>query len=45
VGSLYNLVDEPRHNHRVPTTGGVLGEECGRILKDFFAVLRQQRTP
>ena len=45
AGSLYNLLEDPRHNHRVPITEGVLGEECGRILTEFFRRLReQQRT-
>lgn len=43
VGSLYNLVEEPRHNHRVAVTEGVLGEECGRILTEFFRRLREKR--
>ena len=45
AGSLYNLLEDPRHNHRVPVTEGVLGEDCGRILTEFFRRLReQQRT-
>ena len=45
AGSLYNLLEDPRHNHRVRITEGVLGEECGRILTEFFRRLReQQRT-
>jgi tRNA(adenine34) deaminase len=40
VGSLYNLVEEPRHNHRVQVVTGVLAEECGQVLKDFFRGLR-----
>lgn len=43
VGSLYNLVEEPRHNHRVVVSEGVLGEECGRILTEFFRRLREKR--
>jgi tRNA(adenine34) deaminase len=44
VGSLYNLVDEPRHNHRVATTGGVLEERSAQLLKDFFLSLRKRRA-
>jgi tRNA(adenine34) deaminase len=40
VGSLYNLAQEPRHNHRVDVTGGVLAEACSRVLVDFFRGLR-----
>jgi tRNA(adenine34) deaminase len=42
VGSLYNLVDEPRHNHRVPTTSQVLEAESSEQLKEFFAALRKR---
>ena len=41
VGSLYNLVEEPRHNHRLQVTGGVQQAECSEILKTFFAGLRR----
>ena len=40
VGSLYDLVREPRHNHRVEVTEGVLAEDCGQTLKAFFKQLR-----
>ncbi len=43
VGSLYNLVEEPRHNHRVLVTGGILADECRDLLKDFFGRLRQKK--
>jgi tRNA(adenine34) deaminase len=43
VGSLYNLLEDPRHNHRVEVTSGVLADECGRVLVDFFQKLRQTR--
>ncbi len=38
--SLYNVCDDPRLNHRVDLTAGVLAEECGRLLTDFFAARR-----
>ncbi len=38
--SLYNVCDDPRLNHRVDLTTGVLAEECGRLLTDFFATRR-----
>ena len=34
--SLYRLVDDPRLNHRVEVTTGVLADECGAILSRFF---------
>ena len=36
AGSLGNLVQDPRLNHRVALTGGVLAQECGELLKGFF---------
>jgi tRNA(adenine34) deaminase len=36
AGSLGNLVQDLRLNHRVELTGGVLGERCGELLKGFF---------
>ena len=38
--SLYRLVDDPRLNHRVRQTTGVLAEECGALLSDFFSTRR-----
>jgi tRNA(adenine34) deaminase len=36
VGSLGNLVQDERLNHRVEVTGGVLERECGELLRAFF---------
>ena len=41
AGSRFDLVDSPLLNHRVPRTVGVLAEECGRLLVDFFAGRRR----
>jgi tRNA(Arg) A34 adenosine deaminase TadA len=30
----------PHMNHRVDVFGGVLMEECGQLLNDFFAARR-----
>ncbi len=35
-GSLENLVEDPRLNHRVERVQGVLSGECGDLLRDFF---------
>lgn len=35
-GSVFDLVADPRHNHRVAVQGGVLGEEAGRRLTNYF---------
>jgi tRNA(adenine34) deaminase len=36
AGSLGNLVQDARLNHRVELTGGVLASESGELLRDFF---------
>jgi tRNA(adenine34) deaminase len=40
VQTLYQLLDDPRLNHRCLIVSGVLAEPCGRILTRFF---QQQR--
>lgn len=40
VSSVYDVLGEPRLNHAVECTGGVLEEECGAILRDFFRARR-----
>lgn len=42
-GSLYNIVQDERLNHRVEVTSGVLAEECGGLLSGFFAKRREER--
>ena len=39
-GTLGNLVQEPRLNHRLEVTAGVLAEESAALLRGFFASLR-----
>ncbi|WP_188456177.1 tRNA adenosine(34) deaminase TadA [Virgibacillus oceani] len=43
AGSLMNLLDENRFNHQAETVSGVLGDECGRLLTEFFRTLRQKK--
>ncbi len=40
VGSLYNLLTDPRLNHQVDVIHGVEAEPCGALLLDFFAARR-----
>ena len=40
AGSLGDLVRDDRLNHEVDVTVGVLAEECGEILRSFFAERR-----
>ncbi|UNP32128.1 tRNA adenosine(34) deaminase TadA [Lysobacter gummosus] len=36
AGSVFDLLTDPRHNHRVTVLGGVLGEEAGARLTAYF---------
>ncbi|MFA9560521.1 tRNA adenosine(34) deaminase TadA [Evansella sp. AB-rgal1] len=42
-GSILNLLDEPRFNHRVITKSGVLSDECSELLTNFFKQLRKNK--
>lgn len=44
-GSVFDLLRDPRHNHRVMVDGGVLAEECGARLSAYFRDKRSARTP
>jgi tRNA(adenine34) deaminase len=39
-GSLMNLVQDGRLNHRLPVSPGVSAEECGGLLRAFFERIR-----
>ena len=41
-GSIYNLLDEPRFNHRAEISEGILQEDCARLMKDFFKYNRRR---
>ena len=36
VASLFDVVRDPRLNHRVDVRGGILAAECGALLREFF---------
>ena len=42
AGSVFDLLLDPRHNHRVEVLGGVLGDEAGRRLTNWFRRRRGQ---
>lgn len=44
AGSLYDLVREPRLNHRVELTTGVREQECGDLLREFFRARRRRAS-
>jgi tRNA(adenine34) deaminase len=44
AGSVFNVVRSPALNHRLDVDSGVLGDECGELLRKFF-VARRARAP
>ncbi|SDX26610.1 tRNA(adenine34) deaminase [Marininema mesophilum] len=43
AGTLMNLLTDKRFNHQVTVMDGLMEEECGGLLRDFFRHLRSQR--
>jgi tRNA(adenine34) deaminase len=43
VDSLYRLLNDSRFNHECEVLEGILAEECGGILTQFFRNLREQK--
>ncbi|PEA52873.1 tRNA-specific adenosine deaminase [Bacillus pseudomycoides] len=43
AGTLMNLLTEDRFNHQSEVVAGVLEEECGNLLTNFFRELRKKR--
>ena len=41
-GTLFNIVQDDRLNHRVELVGGVAAEQCGALLTDFFSGVRSK---
>jgi tRNA(adenine34) deaminase len=41
AGTLFDLVRDARLNHRMEVTSGVLGQECGALLTEFFRAKRR----
>ena len=40
AGSVYDLLRNPKLNHRPEVVGGLMAEECGDLLKRFFLSMR-----
>src|SRR5690606_23688361 len=40
AGSVFDLLADPRHNHRVVVAGGVLAEEAGARLRNYVRANR-----
>ncbi|PJK10537.1 tRNA adenosine(34) deaminase TadA [Lysobacteraceae bacterium NML95-0200] len=43
AGSVFNLLADPRHNHRIEVTGGVLADEAGQRLREYFRGKRSKK--
>lgn len=43
VASLWDVVRDPRLNHRVEVVGGILEDQCGALIRDFFAGHRRDQ--
>ena len=43
VHSLYQVTEDSRLNHQVEVVGGVLENECSKILSDFFENIRKSK--
>jgi tRNA(adenine34) deaminase len=44
VGSVINVLDVDKFNHKVEVVCGILEEDCSSILKDFFRELRARKA-
>lgn len=44
AGSIYNILNDQRLNHRIEVVGGVMEEECSGILKDYFRQKRKKKA-
>ena len=42
AGSALNLFGHPQLNHHTALVGGVLADDCGQLLREFFAQRREQ---
>jgi tRNA(adenine34) deaminase len=40
AGSVFNILEEPRLNHRPQVESGLLAEDCAELLRSFFAPRR-----
>lgn len=43
AGTLMNLLDDERFNHQSEVIGGVLENQCGELLSQFFRNLRERK--
>lgn len=44
-GSLYNLIEDNKYNHKPNVFVGLYEKECGELLKSYFIKKRNQKFP
>jgi len=44
MGSLYDITNDNRLNHRIDVTPDILSDECGKLMINFFRELREKKT-
>ena len=44
AGSIYNLLEEDRFNHKAEVTRGILEDECAEMMSEFFRGLRAKKS-
>ena len=42
AGSVLEVINHPQLNHQMEVTAGILADECGELLRNFF---RERRQP
>ena len=45
AGSVLQVLNHPRLNHKIEVTAGVLGDRCSELLQDFFRRKREPAAP
>jgi tRNA(adenine34) deaminase len=45
VGSVLEVLNHPKLNHKMSVTSAILEKECSAILKDFFRARRESSQP
>ena len=43
-GSVLNVIENPKLNHRPEVVFGIMEEDCRRIMQDFFSLLRKKKS-
>ena len=43
AGSIIDLLQQPKFNHRAEVTEGVLETECAQLLTQFFKKIRERK--